>query len=116
MRKEKGNVFTASGRKIHHQSEIEFIKGFFNHQNWIYHPAVFKTNMFRDEPDFYDGERDMFIEVAGTSVSFYANKRKYEQFMKIFPKINFEIRRFDGLLMDINDTKQSWSDINFLKA
>lgn len=88
---------------IYHNSEVEFIKNFFDHKNWIYQPVHFRLNGDSYNPDFYDGERNIFIEVAGTRQAFDANKEKYRQFIAVYPKINFEIRYSDGCLLDMND-------------
>jgi len=82
--------------RIYHVSEIEFIKTFFKHQNWIYHPAIFRLNGVNYEPDFYDGERNIFIEVSATRQAFYANFEKYKLFIKTYPNIQFEVRDEQG--------------------
>jgi len=87
------------GDKIHHSTEIEFIKNFFEHKNWIYQPAFFRLNGGGYSPDFYDGERNIFIEVSGTHQAFCGNKKKYIEFMKTYPKVNFEIRYSTGELL-----------------
>ncbi len=92
--------------KIQYQTEIEFIKNFFEHKNWVYHPAIFRVNGINYEPDFYDGERNMFIEVAGTRQAFHKNKDKYEIFIEAYPQINFEIRQKNGDLVHLEAEKQ----------
>lgn len=81
---------------VRYSSEIEFIKNFFTHKNWLYHPTIFRMNGINYEPDFYDGERNTFIEVSGTIQAFHANFNKYELFIKTFPKIKFEVRDVSG--------------------
>ena len=83
-----------------HQRKMEFVKTFFKHTNWYYAPVIFRLNKFRFEPDFYDNERGVFIEVVGTRQGFSANKMKYIEFFKTFPHLKFEIRRVDGSLID----------------
>lgn len=97
----KGKATPINKWNIAHQAEIEFIKIFFEHNNWLYHPAIFRFNGNRYEPDFYDGERNVFIEVAGTSQAFYANLSKYKIFIETFPHINFEVRYKSGTLVDL---------------
>lgn len=58
---------------------------------------------FKYEPDFYDCDRNVFIEVAGTRQAFEANREKYHEFIKAFPQLNFEIRRTDGSLINLTD-------------
>ena len=86
-------------RKAKQASEIEFIKKFFYHKNWIFHPCSFQVNGHLYHPDCYDGERNVFIEVSGTSQAFYQNREKYIQFIKAYPKISFEIRYSSGELL-----------------
>lgn len=93
-----------------HHSEMEFVKNFFAHQNWIYQPGMFRFNGGSYQPDFYDGERNIFIEVAGTRQAFYTNLEKYREFVKTFPKINFEIRQVNGDLIDLSAEKYSIDD------
>lgn len=83
-------------------TEMMFIKNYFNHQNWIYQPANFRVNNHRYTPDFYDGERDVFIEVSGTRQAFYQNRDKYHAFIEAYPKIKFEIRKANGKLIPLN--------------
>ncbi len=92
---------------IQHYREIEFIKIFFNHKDWLYHPVIFRADNFRYEPDFYDKKRDIFIEMVGTKQAFANNRKKYEKLMELFPRLKFEIRKVDGALLDIND-RQTW--------
>ena len=87
---------TKTNWEIRHGTEIEFIKNFFTHKNWIYHPVFFRLDGCGYQPDFYDGERNVFIEVSGTKQAFSANFEKYKLFIKTFPLINFEIRDIFG--------------------
>ena len=80
--------------------ELEFVKNYFKHSNWIYHPASFNLCGESYSPDFYDGERNMFIEVAGTRQAYSSNKHKYKLMSEIFPKIKFEVRKTDGKILD----------------
>ena len=88
------------GKNINHTSEIEFIKNFFNHDNWIYEPVIFHLENEKYTPDFYDQETNTFIEVMGSRQAYYLNKEKYVKLKKLFPKINFEIRYPDGKLFE----------------
>lgn len=83
-------------QRIQHLSEINFSRNFFNHKNWIYQPATFRFNGDIFLPDFYDGERNVFIEVSGTHSAFYANRQKYHAFIEAYPKIKFEVRLVNG--------------------
>lgn len=90
-----------TGRKKLFSREMEFIKNFFTHNNWIYSPTIFRLGDVKYEPDFYDNERNVFIEVAGTRQAYKANQQKYLDFIKIFPLIKFEVRKHTGELIDI---------------
>lgn len=87
-------------RKHEHRGEIDFIKTFFSHTNWIHQPGMFRLDQGKYSPDFYDCERNVFIEVSATKQAYSRNKDKYALFRKSFPKINFEIRKPDGTLLD----------------
>ena len=93
--------------KNKHFREVEFIKNFFDHDDFIHQPCHFRLNNIGYSPDFYDGKRNIFIEVAGTRQAYHINKEKYELFKQIFPKLQFEIRKTDGSLLDINNP--GWS-------
>ena len=104
-RKDSNMLSKYKGDKIQHSSEVEFTK-FFTHNNWKYHPCHFRFNGEGYQPDFYDGERNMFIEVVGTRQAFSANKEKYKKFIATYPKINFEIRLVNGDLIDLEAERQ----------
>lgn len=88
--------------KVENRAEVEFIKNYFTHNNWIFHPGCFRLNDVLYHPDFYDGERNIFIEVSGTQSAFYVNRAKYNEFLKMFPKINFEVRTEKGTVIPIS--------------
>lgn len=92
----QGNIIKGtpwiSKTKIFHATEIEFVKNYFDHKEWIYQPAVFRLNGVNYSPDFYDARRNVFIEVAGTHQAFYRNLKKYRDMNALFPKIEFEVR------------------------
>jgi len=77
---------------------------------WIYQPALFRLNGYRYTPDFYDGEREVFIEVSGTRQAFYNNREKYRLFIKTFPGIKFEIRRPNGDLIPLTETEGTYHE------
>jgi hypothetical protein len=87
-------------KKYKDSREIEFIKNYFTHPNWVHHPGMFRLTGYSYQPDFYDGERNCFIEVAGSRQAYHANKEKYATFRSIFPKILLEIRTQDGVIID----------------
>jgi len=97
----KNTVYNYAERKISNQCEMDFVRSFFKHNNWIYLPAIFRLNGINYEPDFYDGERNVFIEVVGSRQAFHQNKHKYLLFIKLYPKITFEVRHATGDLKHI---------------
>ena len=87
-------------KAVLHEREIEFIKNYFKHTNWVYSPATFRLPLGRYSPDFYDGETNTFIEVAGSRQAYHANKEIYKQFREKYPKICFEIRKVTGDIVE----------------
>jgi len=87
-------------KKIIYKAEMEFIKNFFTNNNkWIYEPVNFKLGDCSYTPDFYDSNRNVFIEVVGTRQAYSENKEKYKKLVELFPKIKFEIRNEKGELI-----------------
>ncbi len=86
--------------KKEHQGEIDFIKNFFKHKNWIHQPGLFRLDGVNYSPDFYDVERNIFIEVSATRQAYFFNKEKYQALRKLFPKLGFEIRKPSGELLN----------------
>jgi len=92
-------------RRKEHEAEIIFIAEFFKHRNWIHHPALFNLGgNIRYTPDFYDGTRNVFIEVVGSRQAFHQNRDKYRLFVEKFPKLSFEIRdRWGAIYREISE-------------
>jgi len=107
---EKHKYCKPTEEKMVHEREMEFVRNFFIHNNWIYQPANFKFNGQSYAPDFYDIETNMFIEVAGTRQAYHKNKEKYKTFREYYPKINFEIRLPDGSLFDEDSYHKGWNN------
>ena len=97
--------------KVRFNNEVDFIKNFFNHSNWIYQPATFRFNDEIYQPDFYDGEKNVFIEVAGTRQAFHNNVSKYRKFIQAYPKISFEIRYTSGQLLPFGESEGAYHEI-----
>jgi hypothetical protein len=84
-------------------AEIRFIKAFFSRtEQWIYHPVIFRTSLGNYEPDFYDVERKIFIEVVGTRQAYSSNLDKYHAMRKEFPDFKLEVREAGGSEIDID--------------
>lgn len=102
----------ATVTKHENAGEVSFVKNFFKHTKWSHHPATFKTTEGKYTPDFYDGERDVFIEVSATQQAFNKNKHKYAAFADAFPAINFEVRTPTGALLEFSEKGHAiWSDL-----
>lgn len=101
---------TVTQVKHQHISEINFIGAYFTHKNWVHYPAAFNLgDAGRYTPDFYDGERNVFIEVVGTRQAYHQNKEKYELFIQKFPLLAFEVRDSNGEIYESKKVKvQGW--------
>ena len=94
--------------KREQMGELEFVRNYFSHSNWIPHPAVFKFNGQKYTPDFYDCERNVWIEVSATRQAYHANKEKYQLFRQYYPLLNFEIRKPTGELLNEASRDKNW--------
>jgi hypothetical protein len=79
------------GKTPTHQKERMFVELYFNHKNWLYLPMVFHLPIGNYTPDFYDAERHVFLEVAGSRQAFHANKHKYQMFKELLPSFRLEV-------------------------
>lgn len=78
--------------------EKSFADSFFGGKGWKFQfqPRTFVLNGIKYTPDFYDVERDVYIEVVGSRQAYHQNKAKYE-LMKIFhPEVSLELRHHTG--------------------
>jgi len=99
-----------TARRYQHQGELDFVRNFFLHKKWYYHPATFHLDGTTYSPDFYDADRNVWIEVSATRQAYDQGKRKYDLFQKLYPLLNFEIRSPTGeLLEDLEKNKQKWA-------
>lgn len=90
--------------KIAVVSEVEFAKRYFTHKNWICQPATFRLNINTTyRPDFYDGVRNVFIEVSSCLGAFTQSYIKVSKVRQVFPAIKFEFRNILGELIDENE-------------
>jgi hypothetical protein len=106
------NLCDITEHKHEHMSEINFIRNFFQHAKWVHQPATFNLNNNDSyRPDFYDGERNIFIEVAGTRQAFHKNKEKYELFRQIYPLLKLEIRLPGGQELQCINGRYIWEEI-----
>ena len=90
-------------KKYQQEGEVEFVRNFFTHTNWVHRPCVFKLGTTAYAPDFYDKERNVFIEVAATRQAYSENRDKYLLMQEYFPGIVLEIRQPSGTKVDINE-------------
>lgn len=90
---------------IHHDSEKQFALTFFDHDKWVHEPRFFYLpDGTKYKPDFYDAQRDVYIEVVGSHAAFHHNKAKYSLFNDTFPGTSLEFRTRDGNLLFPNFT------------
>ena len=94
---------------IRHIREIEFVKQFFKHSNWSYSPVTFHFGDINYTPDFYDGETNTFIEVAGSRQAYHINKSVYALLRETYPKLQFEVRMPNGVLINEGNDRIDWS-------
>jgi len=108
-RSRRGITVPGKANKGMNAKEALFAKTFFKAEDeWIFHPATFRINGANYTPDFYDKNRGVFIEVAGSRQAFCFNRLKYEKFMEVYPDIRFEVRNTQGRLIDIKPGRISW--------
>lgn len=90
---------------FYYAGEMDFIRNYFTHNEWVYNPATFHlTNHMGEQvkysPDFYDVRRDVFIEVSATRQAYFANAEKYRLLKAQMPKLKFEVRTNGGAKID----------------
>jgi hypothetical protein len=79
------------------EHEKHFAEVFFGeNRNWFFHPKTFVLNGMRYTPDFYDVNRNTYIEVVGTRQAYHQNKAKYELIRILYPDVSLEIRNYTG--------------------
>ena len=67
-RKKNKEKIKAHLKKRHNESygayprEVAFIRNYFTHKNWAFHPAIFRLDIGHYEPDFWDGEAKVFCD------------------------------------------------------
>ena len=99
LNKKRFNLSRAIDRH-ENKGEVEFVKTFFTHPDWVHKPLRFRLNSTTYEPDFYDSRTGVFLEVSATRQAYHANKHKYKSFRKLFPTLTLEIRKPNGELID----------------
>lgn len=88
-------------KSIRHESERQFVVNFFDHDKWVHEPRFFYLpNGAKYKPDFYDGRRDVYIEVIGSRQAFDQNRAKYVAMRESFSDIRLEFRLPDGSLVE----------------
>jgi hypothetical protein len=88
-----------------YSSEMEFVRNYFTHKNWVSQPAKFRLKFMGVDlktytPDFYDGETGVFIEVSSCSTAYWQGKATYDAFRKSYPTLTLEVRDIDGNLCE----------------
>ncbi|WP_302554104.1 hypothetical protein [uncultured Bilophila sp.] len=92
--------------QIKNDNERFFAENFFKHDKWISQPKPIDLGEYTYRPDFYDEEREIYIELVGTKQAFYQNKAKYVKTIEVLGKEKFEIRDIAGRLVDIHPTRK----------
>lgn len=95
-------VNTQKFDSIKNENERLFAKNFFKHENWKSQPVTINLGGYTYRPDFYDEERDVYIEVIGTRQAYHQNKAKYFKAKEILGD-KFEIRSVDGDMVTIKN-------------
>jgi len=93
------------------EREFQFVRNFFDHKEWIRHPALFYLDDdMRDRytPDFYDAKRQVFIEVAATRQAWNQRKPILKKAIDRFPTIKFEARSIEGEFIPL-DGRVEWN-------
>lgn len=86
---------------IEHTREMEFMKNYFDDfDDCLYEPATFSMKGVKYTPDFYDIDRNVWIEVVGTREAYRQNRKKYSLFRYHFPDLILELRAPCGQLID----------------
>jgi hypothetical protein len=104
--KEKDKYSAPTVKKYQSLAEVEFIKNYFTHKNWLYQPVIFHLPSGNYTPDFYDAVTGIFIEVVGTRQAFEDNKIKYAEFRTAFPTITLEFKNRNGEMCREDDGKK----------
>lgn len=64
---------------------------------------LFALNDTSYTPDFYERRRRIYYEVLGTRQAYQANKEKYREFIKAYPRLTFKIVKPDGTAIAFNE-------------
>jgi len=78
------------------KAEYDFAENYCGSDSLLHHNATFKFNGLRYTPDFYDVDRDVFIEVVASFVEYKSIKLRTSMFKKYYPNLGFEIRYPNG--------------------
>ena len=82
---------------IRNERERHFASVYFDHDNWTSQPKFFRlSNGTRYTPDFYDKEKDEYIEVVGTRSAYYQGRAKYALFQETYPELTLKILSYKG--------------------
>lgn len=63
---------------------------------YVLQPKRFSLKSSTYTPDFFLPETKTYVELVGTRQAYHANKRKYKEFMKMYPDVKFEIVTKNG--------------------
>lgn len=63
-------------------------------RKWEYPTKRFDLGSTHYRPDFYLPKENLYIEVVGSRQAYHSNKNKIAQFIKLYPKVKFEVIPF----------------------
>ena len=103
-------------KKYMASKEKEFVENYFGpagfNDRWLYNSVTFwlegKYMNSKYTPDFYDVDRDVFIEVSGTRQAYHGSKVRYDMLRKQYPNLKFEIRQPSGKLLNEEGKNKNW--------
>lgn len=100
----RASIGIGNGNPKLNRREKEFFNVYFANRECI-RPGFFPLDhdgFTKYFPDFYDPERDVYIEVAGTHQAYNSNRDKYKTFQSQYDDLNFEFRRHTVELLEFH--------------
>lgn len=62
-----------------------------NKKTYVYQPVAFKLKNTTYRTDFYCLEDNTYYEVVGSRQAFHSNKNKINEFIELYPDLNFKV-------------------------
>lgn len=106
----KDQVSGLDNNKVCTQKKFEFVWNYFTHSKWYFKPITFQLSDNKYLiPDFYDYKNNVFIKVIPSRQIFSLNKKKYEEFGKLYPNLKLELRTPNG--NELDPIKPNWGEV-----